>query len=118
VEREHTTEVIPEAEAIEDPVERLRSVFRTVYEQPVDRTEVALAAAGDDPLVAPALARVVRARVAFLRAIFSELGLRHDDAAARVWLAYRAQAPREHLREARRPHAHRRGRVPARLGLT
>jgi AcrR family transcriptional regulator len=87
-EREHTTELIPEAEAIEDPVERLRWVFHEVYEQPVDRIEIALASAGDDPLVAPALARVTRARVAFLRAIFAELGLDDEEAAARAWLAY------------------------------
>jgi AcrR family transcriptional regulator len=87
-EREHTTELIPEAEAIADPVERLRFVFRTVYEQPVDRIEIALASAGDDPLVAPVLERVVHARLAFLRAIFAELGLDEEEAAARAWLAY------------------------------
>jgi AcrR family transcriptional regulator len=87
-EREHTTELIPEAEAIDDPVERLRWVFRQVYEQPVDPIEVALASTAGDPLVAPAVARVVRLRVRFLRDIFTELGLDGAEADARAWLAY------------------------------
>jgi AcrR family transcriptional regulator len=87
-EREHTTELIPEAEAIADPAERLRWVFREVYEQPVDAVEVALVSAADDPLVAPAFARVTRARLEFLRRLFAELGLDEAEAEARAWLAY------------------------------
>jgi AcrR family transcriptional regulator len=87
-EREHTTELIPEALAIEDPVERLRALFRMVYEQPVDPVEVALASTADDPLVGPAVARVTRLRVRFLRDIFTELGLDEAEADARAWLAY------------------------------
>jgi AcrR family transcriptional regulator len=87
-EREHTTELIPEAEAVEDPAERLRWVFREVYEQPVDAAEVALVSVADDPLVAPVFARVTRARLEFLRAIFTELGLEGAEAEARAWLAY------------------------------
>jgi AcrR family transcriptional regulator len=87
-EREHTTQLIPEAEAIEDPVERLRYLFREVYERPVERIELALASAADDPLVAPAVARVTRMRLDFLRRIFTGLGLSDEDASDRAWLAY------------------------------
>ncbi|MDQ3722260.1 MAG: TetR/AcrR family transcriptional regulator [Actinomycetota bacterium] len=87
-EREHTTEPIPGAVAISDPTERLRYVFREVYEQPVDMIEIALAAVSDDPLVTPVFARVTRTRLAFLRAIFSELGLSAAEAHDRAWLAY------------------------------
>jgi hypothetical protein len=86
-EREHTTELIPRAEAIRDPVERLRFLFREVYEPPTDPIESALAWA-DDPLVAPAVARVTRARLVFLRRIFADLGLPEGDANDRAWLAY------------------------------
>jgi AcrR family transcriptional regulator len=87
-EREHTTELIPGAEAIHHPVERLRYVFREVYERPVEQIEIALASAADDPLVAPAVARVVGTRLRFLRRIFTELGLPDDEASDRAWLAY------------------------------
>jgi AcrR family transcriptional regulator len=87
-ERENTTELIPEAQAITDPVERLRHLFRAVYERPVDAIELALASEAADPLVAPAFARVTRTRIAFLRGIFTELGLDDDEAGDRAWLAY------------------------------
>jgi AcrR family transcriptional regulator len=86
-EREHTTELIPRAETIGDPIERLRFLFREVYEPPTDPIERALAWS-DDPLVAPAVARVTRARLVFLRRIFSDLGLPDDEASDRAWLAY------------------------------
>ena len=87
-ERENTTDLIPEAEAVGDPLDRLRYVFRQVYEQPVDPIEIALAIAADDPLVAPVFARVTEARIALLRRIFSDLGLAAADAGDRAWLAY------------------------------
>jgi AcrR family transcriptional regulator len=87
-EREQTTDLIPAAEAIRDPVERLRYVVREVYERPVEQIETALVAAADDPLVAPAVARVTRTRLDFLRRIFLELGLTEEEAAERAWLAY------------------------------
>jgi AcrR family transcriptional regulator len=86
-EREHTMELIPRADAIGDPVERLRFLFREAYEPPTDPLESVLAWS-DDPLVAPSVARVTRARLVFLRRIFVELGLPDDDAADRAWLAY------------------------------
>lgn len=87
-ERENTTDLIPEAEAIPEPVERLREVFRTIYEHPVDPIELTLAAERDDPAVAPVFARATRARIAFLRRIFAQLGLPDADADDRAWLAY------------------------------
>ena len=87
-ERKYTTELIPEAEATADPLERLRVVFQTVYEQPADPIEVALATAGDDPIVAPFFLRVTEARIALLRRIFIELGLDEGEADDRAWLAY------------------------------
>jgi AcrR family transcriptional regulator len=87
-EQQDTTDLIPPIEAIGDPVERLRTVFREVYERPVDRIELALASVADEPLVAPAVARVTRTRLEFLRGIFRDLGLREDEAAERAWLAY------------------------------
>ena len=87
-EQEYTTDLLPEAEAVDDPLERLRLVFHDVYELPADQIEVTLHSAADDPLVAPTLARVIRTRLALLRRIFTELGLSDEEAADRAWLAY------------------------------
>ncbi len=87
-ERENTTDLIPDADAIADPVERLRYLFQEVYEQPVDAIELALATAAGDPLVAPVFARVTRTRRDFLRRIFNELGLSDEEAGDRAWLTY------------------------------
>ncbi len=87
-ERENTTELIPDAEAIGEPVERLRHLFREVYERQVDAVEIALATAADEPLIAAVFARVTRTRLEFLRRIFSELGLTDLEAEDRAWLAY------------------------------
>lgn len=87
-EAENTTALIPTFEGLADPVERLRTLFRGVYEQPVDTIEIALASTAEDPLVAAAYARVTRMRLDFLRQIFIDLGLSDDQADARAWLAY------------------------------
>jgi AcrR family transcriptional regulator len=87
-ERENTTELIPEADAIGDPEERLRFLFRRVYERRADPIEIALAWAADEPHVAPAVARVTKTRLAFIERIFTELGLDDDEATDRAWLAY------------------------------
>src|SRR5918999_2845788 len=87
-ERENTTALIPAADAIGDPVGQLRFLFQQVYEQPVDAVELALASASDEPLVEPVFVRVTRARLAFLRRIFSDLGLPNDEADDRAWFAY------------------------------
>ena len=87
-ERENTTELIPLLEDVEDPKERLRTLLRAVYEQPVDQIELTLSAAGDDPAVAPAFARVTAQRIEVLRRIFIDLGVAPEDAADRAWLGY------------------------------
>lgn len=87
-EQENTTQLIPEMDAIADPVERLRHLFREVYERQVDAVEIALASAADEPLVAPVCARVTRTRLNFLHRIFTDLGLPDAEAGARAWLAY------------------------------
>lgn len=87
-EHDHTTALLPEVEAIADPRERLRVVFRMVYEQPVGPLEVTLAAHASDPLVAPAVGRVTQTRVALLRKIFTDLGFGERAAGDRAWLAY------------------------------
>jgi len=73
---------------MEDAVERLRALFREVYQQPVDAVEITLSSAGDDPLVAPAFARVTRLRLTLLRRTFTDLGLDEEEAHNRAWLAY------------------------------
>ena len=87
-ERDNTTELIPHAETISDPAERLSYLFRAVYERPVDPIEIALARNADEPHVVSAVARVTRARLTFLHRIFTELGLPDDEATDRAWLAY------------------------------
>jgi AcrR family transcriptional regulator len=96
-EREHTTQLIPDAETVHDPIKRLRLVFREVYERPAEQIELALASAADDPLVAPAFARVIRTRLDFLRRIFVEIGLADDEASDRAWLAYALYAGHHQL---------------------
>jgi AcrR family transcriptional regulator len=86
--RENTADLVPELDAIPDPVKRLRMLLRRVYEQPVDAVELRLSAASDDPVVAPVFARVTRQRIEFLRRIFTDLGLPPSQVAARAWLAY------------------------------
>ena len=87
-ERKYTTELIPEADAVGDPAERLHLIFHRVYERPADPIEIALAAAADDPLVAPVFLRVTEARVALLRRTLLDLGLPEAEADDRAWLAY------------------------------
>ena len=87
-ERENTSELIPAVEAIRDPIERLRHLFREVYERPADPIEIALASSVGDARVAAVTARVTRARLEFLRRIFTDLELSEDEAAERAWLAY------------------------------
>ncbi len=87
-ERERTVDRLALLETVTDPVARLRVLFREVYEKPVDAIEVALASAGEDPLVGPVLARVIRRRLDALHRIFTELGCDATEAEQRAWLAY------------------------------
>ena len=87
-ERQYTTDLIPLAEAVSDPRERLRLLFARVYEPVALPIEVTLSKAADDPLVAPVFARVMAARIALLRDIFLGLGLESAEADSRAWLAW------------------------------
>jgi AcrR family transcriptional regulator len=87
-ERENTIDLLPDAEAIADPAERLRYVIGELYEKPVDAIELALAGTAGDPAVDQAVARVTRTRLHFLRRIFLEIGLAEDEATDRAWLTY------------------------------
>lgn len=87
-ERENTTALIPGLESIGDPVQRLRQLFRHVYERRAYAVEIALATAADEPLVAAVFARVTRTRLNLLRRIFTDLGLTQRVADDRAWLAY------------------------------
>jgi AcrR family transcriptional regulator len=86
-ERANTTDLIPDLEAIDDPAQRLRTLFDTVYERPVDKIEIRLFSI-TDPQVAAATARVARARLEVIRQIFTDLGLDRRQAEARAWLGY------------------------------
>jgi hypothetical protein len=77
----------PGADCHRDQEQRLRALLHAVYEQPVDAIELRLSAAGDDPVVGPAVARVTNQRIDILRRIFTDLGLPAANAADRAWLA-------------------------------
>jgi AcrR family transcriptional regulator len=85
---EETRQLIPPMRAISDPVERLRAVFREVYEGEPQAIDVALATTAEDSLVTPVVAQVTRMRLQFLKEIFTDLGLEEAEAADRAWLAY------------------------------
>jgi len=87
-EQENTTDLAPVILEAGEPVEQLRFLLREVYQKPVDDIEITLASAGDDPLAAAAFARVTNLRLDILRDIFARMGLDHEEAEARAWLAY------------------------------
>jgi AcrR family transcriptional regulator len=89
-EQEHTEAVIGALDDRDGPAERLRRILTsTVGAEPLPaRVEVNLLAAADHPLVAPTMARVVRRRMAALRALFTDLGFAADEADRRALLAY------------------------------
>ncbi len=88
-EREHTEAVIDLVEARETPLDKLRTLFRYVLEDPESSAiELAMLAAKDDPAVAPVLARVTERRIAYLEELFAALGFAADTAHHRAVLAY------------------------------
>ncbi|MFC0003754.1 TetR/AcrR family transcriptional regulator [Micromonospora siamensis] len=92
-EREHTEGVIEALGAPVDPAAALRQLFASTTTTAAAgrlhvRVEVNLLAAAGDPLVAPAVHRVVRRRVDYLRTLFEDLGFDADEAARRALLAY------------------------------
>lgn len=87
-ERQNTIDLLPEVEAVEDPVERLRFIVASVYENPVDEIEVTLAAEADQPPVAAVFARVTATRLELIRRALAEAGVPEGEAERRAWLAY------------------------------
>ena len=72
-----------------DPKARLRALFATAFGDLVDGpVDAALMARIDDPVVGPVVRRVTAARIAFLDAVYRELGLSPARAAARARIAY------------------------------
>ncbi|MFD1933131.1 MULTISPECIES: TetR/AcrR family transcriptional regulator [Nonomuraea] len=74
-EKDGVTDVEAALQAVEDPAERLRTIFVTAFAHPIAADiEAALAAKAGDPLVAPVLQRITSARLRLLRRIFGDLG--------------------------------------------
>ena len=78
---EFTGNLIEYLEAqVGDPAERLRMVMTTVDEQKLGQFDLAIRAWADhDPLAAAVVRRVYRARLNFIRGIFSEMGFTGDE---------------------------------------
>lgn len=88
-EREHTEAVIELVEARGTPLDKLRTLFAYVLEDPAaSAIELAMLAAKDDPAVAPVLARVTERRIAYLEELFGALGFVAETAHHRAVLAY------------------------------
>jgi AcrR family transcriptional regulator len=88
-EREHTELVIERVDATAgDPAQRLRMLFASVLSSDATHVELALLASADDPLVAPAVARVTERRLGYLARLFGQLGFTKAQARRRALLAY------------------------------
>jgi len=90
-EERHTEAVIATVEEVPDPAERLRLLFGSVLggvER--TRTEMALLATADHPLVAPVLNRVTERRIGYIAKLFGDLGFPPEAARSRSLLAYSA----------------------------
>ncbi|WP_217428220.1 TetR/AcrR family transcriptional regulator [Microlunatus speluncae] len=87
-ERLHTAAVITAVEAEAEPAQRLRRLFRLVLlDSREDRIEIALLASARDPLVAPVMQRVTRARVGYVAEQYRALGCPDEEAEQRALLA-------------------------------
>ncbi|WHT21367.1 TetR/AcrR family transcriptional regulator [Crossiella sp. CA-258035] len=97
-ELEHTEAVIALAEQETDPAHRLRLLFASVLDRPEgNAVELALLAAGDDPVIRPVLDRVTDRRIAYLSTLFAQCGFGKADARRRAVLAYSAYLGHAHL---------------------
>jgi len=87
----HTEALFEEVEAIAEPRERLRELFRrTGREAKSHVIYSALLRALDQPIVQPVMERVSRRRTEFLTRAYRELGMDKRTAAQRARLAYAA----------------------------
>ncbi|GAA4026012.1 TetR/AcrR family transcriptional regulator [Allokutzneria multivorans] len=86
---EHTEAVISAVRDEPDPLRRLRLLITKVITEDEDASiELAVLAAGDDPLVAPVLRRVTERRVDYIAEIVGELGFSPAKARRRALVAY------------------------------
>lgn len=90
-EQRATDAVITELSGVADPIERLRGVCAAAFSDDEDgRADAALLASSGDPTVGPIVRRVTQRRVAFLQALFADMGLGPEEAEDRGRLAYSA----------------------------
>ncbi|HUG86321.1 MAG TPA: TetR/AcrR family transcriptional regulator [Euzebya sp.] len=90
-EEEHTEGVIAAMEGIPDPMQRLRGLMALVMASAAhDRIEIALAANGDDPMVAPVMRRITERRITYVASLFSQMGLPAEAARHRALFAVSA----------------------------
>jgi AcrR family transcriptional regulator len=97
-EKRSTEDVIASLEAIEDPRDRLRQLFRQVSQPgPWTRLSLTISAAANDPVVRPVLQRVSKRRIDFVARCYRQLGFSGQDARHRARLAYAAYLGFLHL---------------------
>jgi AcrR family transcriptional regulator len=96
-ERTHTDETIEALAAIEDPRRRVEVLFEHAGKQE-PTIHVQLAAAAEDPLVAPVLERITERRLKALTETFREAGFRLSAGRERAALAYATYMGLAHLR--------------------
>jgi AcrR family transcriptional regulator len=90
-EEQYTASVIARLDTLSTPRERLTTLLRVASTSESSwRIHVALGASMAEPLVAEALARVSRRRLAYLEGCFRGLGCTRADARRRALLAYAA----------------------------
>jgi AcrR family transcriptional regulator len=97
-EKRSTEDVIVSLEAIEDPRDRLRQLFRQASQKgPWTALSLAISAAADDPAVRPVLHRVSKRRIDFVARCYRQLGFSGQNARHRARLAYAAYLGFLHL---------------------
>ncbi|GAB3729480.1 TetR/AcrR family transcriptional regulator [Nocardiopsis nanhaiensis] len=93
-EREHTEAVVARVEAEPDARAKLRRLFTDVTvgaaRTAENRIEVALLATAAHPLVAPTISRITERRIAYVAALYEELGVTPGRARSQALLAFTA----------------------------
>ncbi len=86
-----TDEVIAVLSSIDDPRQRLRTMFEISFgDSELGPIDTALAAKADDPVIGGIVRRVTKKRVESIESIFLEIGLTVDDTKLQARLAYAA----------------------------